>query len=257
MTSNSTPQRVLITAGANGIGLAMAEKFHAEGARVFVCDIDEPALSRLAERLPGITTRVCDLAQSETIAPMVEAAAEALDGLDVLINNAGVGGATAPAEQLSFEDWSAVMRINLDATFLVTRAAIPHLRRSANGSIINMSSVAGKFGYPNRIAYSTSKWGLVGFTKTLSMELGEFGIRVNAILPGGVDGDRVRRVFQGRAELSGRSIEEEMQLGFTYQSLKHLVNPQHVADFAFFLASESGSSISGQALSIDCDMQRT
>lgn len=257
MTRSSSPQRVLITAGANGIGLAMAEKFHAAGARVFVCDIDKLALERLADKLPGVTAQFCDLSQHATIAPMVAAAVEALGGLDVLINNAGVGGATAPAEQLAPEDWSAVMSINLDATFLVSRAAIPHIKQSSNGCIINMSSVAGRFGYPNRIAYATSKWGLVGFTKTLSMELGEFGIRVNALLPGGVDGDRVRRVFEGRAELSGRSLEEEMQLGFTYQSLKHLVNPHHIADLAYFLASESGRSISGQALSIDCDMQRT
>lgn len=254
---HASGQRVLITAGANGIGLAMAEKFRAAGARVFVCDVDQAALARLAQRDAGVATHLCDLAQREQIEPMVQAAVAALGGLDVLINNAGVGGATVPADQLDPADWDQVIGINLDATFLVTRAAIPHLKQSPAGVIINMSSVAGRFGYPNRLAYATSKWGLIGFTKTLSIELGAFGIRVNALLPGAVDGDRFQRVMAGRAQVSGRSLDDLRQEAMAMQSLKHLVDPAHVADLAVFVASDSGRSISGQALSIDCDMQRT
>ncbi|MGE4335755.1 MAG: SDR family oxidoreductase [Pigmentiphaga sp.] len=250
-------QRVLITAGANGIGAAIAERFAADGAAIFVCDVDAAGLDRLAARLPGVTMQVCDLGRREAIAPMVDAAARTLGGIDVLVNNAGVGGATAPTHELDPAEWDQVMGINLDATFLVTRAAIPHLKTSPGGVIINLSSVAGRFGYPNRIAYATSKWGLIGFTKTLSMELGADGIRVNALLPGGVDGERLQRVMEGRSQLSGQSLETVREEAMSYQSLKYFVNPKHVADMAAFLASESGRSISGQALSIDNDMQRT
>jgi NAD(P)-dependent dehydrogenase (short-subunit alcohol dehydrogenase family) len=188
---------------------------------------------------------------------MVALAAQTLGGLDVLINNAGIAGPTAPVDQLDPADWAKVVQINLNGTFNVTHFAIPHLKKSAAGSIINMSSVSGRFGYPNRSAYSTTKWGLIGFTKTLSIELGADNIRVNAILPGAVDGPRFQNVLKGRAQLSGRSIEEETVAALGTQSIKHLVNPNHIADLAFFLASPSGESISGQMLPIDCDMQHT
>ena len=110
----------------------------------------------------------------------------AVGGLDVLVNNAGIAGPTAPVEEVSPAEWERVMHVNLGATFNVTRLAIPHLRQSSAGCIINMSSAAGRLGYPQRSAYATSKWGVIGFTKTLSMELGTFGIRANAILPGPV-----------------------------------------------------------------------
>ncbi len=252
-----TAPRVLITAGANGIGRTIVERFLADGARVFVCDVDGAALDRLKAAHPAASTQVCNLLERDTIAPMVARAVAELGGLDVLVNNAGIGGATAPAHELAPEDWDQVMAINLDATFLVTRAAIPALKAAGGGSIIVLSSVAGRFGYPNRIAYATSKWGLIGFTKTLSIELGGDNIRVNALLPGAVDGERFQGVLEGRARVAGRSVEVMLDEALANQSLKHLVDPRHVADLAAFLASPSGRSISGQALSMDCDMQRT
>lgn len=250
-------QRVLVTAGASGIGRAMAEAFVATGAHVFVCDINADGLQALEREVPGIRTIACDISSREDIERMMAAAVEALGGLDVLINNAGIAGPTSPTEELDPAAWDMVVQVNLTGTFNVTRLAIPHLKQSGGGAVINMSSVAGRFGYPNRIAYSTTKWGIIGFTKTLSIELGEHGIRVNAILPGAVDGPRFQSVLAGRAEISGASLEEVTQQALAYQSLKHLVDPKHIADMAVFLASDSARSISGQALSIDGDMQRT
>lgn len=137
----------------------------------------------------------------------------------------------------------------------MTQAAIAHLKRSAAGSIIVMSSLAGRFGYPNRSPYSTTKWGLIGFMKTLSRELGEFGIRVNAILPGAVEGPRLQQVFEGRASVSGRSVAQEEAAALANQSLKRFVDPADIAAMAVFLASDAGRSISGQMLSIDGDSQ--
>ncbi len=252
-----TVQRVLITAGAGGIGRAIVQAFMTKGAKVFVCDIDADGLTRLEADFPGVKSTLCDISSLTDIEKMVALAAQTLGGLDVLINNAGIAGPTAPVDQLDPADWAKVVQINLNGTFNVTHFATPHLKKSAAGSIINMSSVPGRFGYPNRSAYSTTKWGLIGFTKTLSIELGADNIRVNAILPGAVDGPRFQNVLKGRAQLSGRSIEEETVAALGTQSIKHLVNPNHIADLAFFLASPSGESISGQMLPIDCDMQHT
>jgi NAD(P)-dependent dehydrogenase (short-subunit alcohol dehydrogenase family) len=153
--------------------------------------------------------------------------------------------------------WEKVMQVDLTGTFNVTRLAIPHLKKSAAGSIITMSSVAGRFGYANRSPYSTAKWGLIGFTKTLSIELGTHGIRANAILPGAVGGARIEKVFEGRAQATGQPIEEVRKQAMAVQSLKRLVDPRDIAALAVFLASDAAKSISGQMLPIDNDMQAT
>ncbi|MBS0445871.1 MAG: SDR family oxidoreductase [Proteobacteria bacterium] len=248
-------RRVLITAGAGGIGRAIATAFAATGARVHVCDIDAGALDALRADVPGITGSVCDVADRTAVQRMVDEAIGALGGLDVLVNNAGISGPTAAVADLDPDAWEAVLRINLTGTFTVTQAAIPHLKRSPAATIVVMSSLAGRFGYPNRSPYATTKWGLIGFTKTLSRELGEFGIRVNAILPGAVDGPRLQRVFEGRAAATGRSLEEEQAAALDNQSIKRFVDPADIAALAVFLASDAGRSISGQMFPIDGDSQ--
>ena len=190
------------------------------------------------------------------IQPMFETAMQALGGLDILVNNTGISGPTVAADELSFEDWTQVLNLNLNSTFMMTKLAIPYLKQSDSGAIINLSSIAGRMGYPFRLAYSTSKWGIIGFTKTLSMELGAFDIRVNAVLPGAVDGERVQRVLQARADAMNISLGEVTQNALANQSLKQFVNPKHIADLCVFLASDSASSISGQILPIDGDKQR-
>jgi NAD(P)-dependent dehydrogenase (short-subunit alcohol dehydrogenase family) len=249
-------KKVLITAGASGIGLAVARAFHLDGARVYICDIDAVALERAKHELPGILIHLCDVGDRAEVTAMVADAVRRMDGLDVLVNNAGIGGPTKPVQELDPADWDAVLRINLTGTFDVTRNAIPHLIESDCGVVINMSSAAGRFGYANRSPYSATKWALIGLTKTLALELGQYGIRVNAIAPGAVAGERADRVFQGRAQISGRSIDEEKRVALGNQSLKELVDPNDIGALAVFLASDAGKSISGQVLPMDGDMQR-
>jgi NAD(P)-dependent dehydrogenase (short-subunit alcohol dehydrogenase family) len=251
-----TARKVLITAGASGIGRAIARAFAATGATVFVCDIDAEALAAIGRDIPGMLSGLCDISRRSDIERMVAEATAALGGLDVLVNNAGISGPTAPVEAMDPDAWDAVVRVNLTGTFDVTRLAIPYLKRSGSGVIINMSSVAGRFGYPNRSPYCATKWGLVGFTKTLSMELGGFGIRANAILPGAVEGPRLQKVFAGRASMSGKPVEEVRQEAMRTQSLKMMVDPDDVAALAVFLASDAAKSISGQIMPIDNDMQQ-
>jgi NAD(P)-dependent dehydrogenase (short-subunit alcohol dehydrogenase family) len=248
--------RVVITAGASGIGLEIVRAFLGSGASVYTCDIASDALAAAAAALPGLHTGACDVGDRVQVDRMVSEAADLLGGIDVLVNNAGIGGPTKPVQDLDPAEWEAVLRINLTGTFNVTRNAIPHLIRSGNGVIINMSSAAGRFGYPSRSPYAASKWGLIGFTKTLSMELGEFNIRVNAIAPGGVEGERVERVFRGRAEATGQPLEEVKRTAMASQSIKRLVDPADIGALALFLASDAAKSISGQILPIDNDQQR-
>jgi len=248
-------QRVLITAGANGIGKEVARSFAANGAAVCICDIDAQALETAAKDIPGLKTIICDVSKREDIERMVASAAETLGGLDVLVNNAGISGPTAPVETVDPDKWEAVMSVDVIGTFHVTRLSIPHLKKSAAGSIVVMSSLGGRFDYPNRSAYCTAKMGLIGFAKTLSRELGQYNIRVNAIAPGAVGGERIERVLQGRASAEHKTLDEEREAAMSVQSLKRFVDPKDIAALILFVTSDAGKSISGQVLPIDNDAQ--
>jgi NAD(P)-dependent dehydrogenase (short-subunit alcohol dehydrogenase family) len=249
-------QRVLITAGAQGIGREFARAFAANGAKVFICDIDLKSLDALAKEIPGLIAKLCDMASRAQIERMVPDAVSALGGLDVLINNAGIAGLTLPVDQYPPDDWDKVIAVNLTAMFDVTRLAIPHLKKSKSGAIINMASIAGRFGFANRSPYAATKWGVIGFTKTLAIELGEWGIRANAIAPGAVAGDRIERVFAGRAQIGGKTLDEVRAQAMAEQSIKAMIDPKDIAQLAVFLASDAAKSISGQVMPIDNDRQR-
>jgi NAD(P)-dependent dehydrogenase (short-subunit alcohol dehydrogenase family) len=252
-----TAQRVLITAGASGIGLAIAKAFVHEGARVHIGDINEEALAQAIHFNEAISGTSCDVADPVSVENMFADVSEQLGGLDVLVNNAGIAGPTAPVADYDPAAWEAVVDVNLSGTFHVTRHAIPMLRESARGTIIVMSSIAGRFGYPNRIGYATTKWGLVGFTKTLAMELGQFGITANTIHPGAVEGARIEHVLHERAKASGRSVEEETESMLENQSIKRFVVPEDIAALAVFLAGPHARTISGQMFPIDGDSKST
>lgn len=246
-------QRVLITAGAGGIGLAIAKAFAARGARVHIADVNAEAVAAITKEHSGISGTVGDVSKAGDLDALFVDVQARLGGLDVLVNNAGIAGATAPVADYPIDTWYAVLNVNLTGTFMVTQRAIPLLKQSQAASIIVMSSLAGRFGYPNRVAYSTTKWGLVGFAKTLSMELGPFGITANTIHPGAVDGPRIQSVFQGRAKISGRSVEQESELALANQSVKKFIDPTDIAELAVFLAGPHARTISGQMFPIDGD----
>lgn len=250
-----TGLRVLITAGAGGIGLETARAFAEEGAKVHVCDIDEAALDALASSDPAITRSRADVADRDSVARLFDDALSALGGLDVLVNNAGIAGPTAYVDEIDPADWDQCVSICLTGQFNCARLAVPHLKQSANASIVNLSSAAGKFGFGLRTPYAAAKWGVVGFTKSLAVELGPFGIRANAILPGLVAGDRIQRVFQGKARARNVDAKEVEAAALAMNSLRSFVTARQLADQMLFLASERGRTISGQAISIDADTQ--
>ena len=242
--------RVAISAGANGIGKVMADSFAACGADVFVSDVDQRALDSCG--YPGMRADAGDPAQCEAF---VDAAVKHLGGLDVLVNNAGIAGPTATVENVTPEELDATLRIDLASMFHTSRRAIPTLRANGGGAIVNLSSAAGRFGFALRAPYAAAKWGVIGFTKSLSIELGGDGIRVNAILPGPVDGPRIRAVIKAKAESAGISENEMTERTVGVTSLKCFVTQQDIANMALYLASPFGATISGQAMCVDADMQ--
>jgi NAD(P)-dependent dehydrogenase (short-subunit alcohol dehydrogenase family) len=244
--------RILITAGAGGIGECLAREFDLEGARVHICDTNEQAVEQmLAANRGSITGTVADVSDPEAVDRLFDDVRSTLGGLDVLINNAGIEGPIGPVEDISPEAWRRTIAVNLDGQFLCARNAVPLLKSAGGGCIINMSSTAGLGGCPNRSPYVASKWAVIGLTKTLAMELGSFGIRVNAICPGSVEGERIRRVMKADAKTLGKSLEEVRESYIAGNSMRTLIRPEEIFSLARFLCAESNAHITGQALSID------
>ena len=250
LTVDLTGYNVAISAGANGIGKVMAHSFAYCGARVFVSDVDTHALEMCGH--PGMKADAGDPAQCDAF---IDAAVKHLGGLDVLLNNAGIAGPTKLVEHVTPEEVEATLRIDLASMFAMSRRAIPVLRKNGGGAIINLSSAAGRFGFPLRAPYAAAKWGVIGFTKSLSIELGPDGIRVNAILPGPVDGPRIRAVIKAKALAASISENEMTERTVATTSLNCFVTQQDIANMALYLASPFGATMSGQAIGVDADMQ--
>lgn len=242
--------RVLVTAGANGIGLAIALAFKEAGARVHVCDVDEAALAKLP---PDITRTLADVSQAKGVEQLF-ADTKQLGGLDVVVNNAGIAGPTAAVEDIGEAEWVETIDINLNGQYRVAHHAASLLRES-QGVMINLASVAGRLGFAHRTPYAASKWGVVGLTKSLACELGPDGVRVNAILPGIVRGPRIEKVIEDRAAKRGISYEAMEQENLSKVSMRKMVGPEDIAAMALFLAAPGGANISGQALSVCANVE--
>ncbi|MFW2333885.1 SDR family oxidoreductase [Ilumatobacter sp.] len=241
--------RVVVTAGAAGIGLATAELFAANGAHVWVCDIDRAALARLEGT--DITSAHADVGDTASIDAFMTAAIAAMGGLDVLVNNAGIAGPGGPVETIDPDEVTHTLDLDVSSMFRTARHAIPVMTAERSGSIVNISSTAGQFGFPNRAAYAAAKWAVIGLTKTMAMELGAFGVRCNAICPGSIDGPRMEHVVDLEAAATGRT-PDEVRAGFEGQvSMRTFIDASEIAQAICFLASPLGSRISGQAIAID------
>jgi len=252
MNLAATGLRVLVTAGAAGIGRAIAQTFVDNGARVHVCDVDERALSGLPEK---ITRTRADVANLTEVNRLFEDVARHLGGLDVLVNNAGIAGPTAKVEDIKPEDWDRCIAVDLNGMFYCTRQAMPLIKASGGGSIVNLSSAAGRHGFPQRSPYAAAKWGVVGFTKSLAVEAGPDKVRVNAILPGIVEGERIERVIAAKASAHGLSHEAFREKFLETTSLHSTVTQQDIANMVLFLCSDAGKHITGQPIAVDADVR--
>ncbi len=246
--------RVVVTAGASGIGRAIAKGFAEHGARVHVADIDADAIGRAEGEwmdTGNFITSVADVSDEGAVKQIFERQRETWAGVDVLVNCAGIKGPTGPVESLSLADWQRCIEVNLQSTFLCCKYAIPMMKEGSKGNIISLSSTAGWHGYPLRSPYAAAKWGVIGLTKSLAMELGPIGIRVNAICPGSVSGARMDAVIAEEAR-EKKMTEDEVRSNYTRGvSLRSFIEPEDIADTALFLASENASKITGQYISVD------
>lgn len=240
--------RVLVTAGASGIGYAMAEAFLAEGARVWVFDVDADAV----RHLPGDFARTHGDAANETdVEGLFRAIAAEWGGLDTLCANAGIAGPTAAVEEVRLADWRSCVSVNLEGAFLAAKHAAPLMKAQGSGAMILTSSTAGLFGYPNRAPYAAAKWGVIGLMKTLAMELGPSGIRANALCPGAVEGPRMEGVLAREAAAKG-TTRDALYAGYASgTSMRTWVKAEDVAAMATFLASPAAARISGQVIAVD------
>lgn len=247
--------RVMVTAGASGIGLVTAQAFARAGAHVQISDISASAVQEALPALPGGGGWCADASSPDDVDAWFNHALPALGGLDVLVNNAGIAGPTARIEDITPQQWDNTLAVNLRSQYLCVRRAVPVLRASTRASIVNLSSVAGRLGYPLRSPYAASKWAVIGLTQSLALELGADGITVNAILPGIVDSERSRSVTAAKAQ--ARRISEAAMLDeiLANVALHRKVPLADVADTALFLASRAGRSFTGQSLNVCAGIQ--
>jgi NAD(P)-dependent dehydrogenase (short-subunit alcohol dehydrogenase family) len=247
--------RVLITGGAAGIGATIARAFAETGAKVHVCDVDREAIAQIGRSNPAIKATCADVVNAAQIEAVFDAQEELFGGLDVLVNNAGIAGPTGGIDSITESEWMRTVDVNLNAQFRFARLAVPLLKDSTEGHILCMSSVAGRLGYAWRTPYAATKWAILGLVKSLAAELGPCGVRVNALLPGFVEGERIDRVIRARAEQAqvDESRMREEYLGKI--SLRRMVTAEDVAAAALFLCSPAARNITGQTISIDGNVE--
>jgi len=242
--------RVVVTAAGQGIGRAIAERFALNGARVAVCDVDQESLQELQDGTPSILTGVADVSDTAQVEAFFKMSFEHLTGIDVLINNAGIGGGRAALEDIDYADWNRTMAVNLNGMFYCIRQATPLMKLQRSGCIINISTASVRTGLPYRAPYVTSKAGVMGLTHNVARELGEFNIRCNALLPGLMDNPRGRALVQRVADERGSRFEDIEAEILKYISMRSWIEPSEIADAAIFLASAAGRHISGQFLGV-------
>ena len=242
---------ILVTAGASGIGRAIAQGFLSAEADVHIVDIDERAAVANSKKHPDILVSVGDVADEVRVDEIVQRHLDKFGRIDIMVNCAGIAGPTELIEHISLADWSRCIAVNLNATYLFCRAVIPAMRRAKSGNIINISSTAGWHGYPLRTAYASAKWAILGLTKSLAMELGPAGIRVNAICPGSIQGDRMDRVIAAEAQKKGVGEQEIRDIYTQSCSLRTFIDASDIANMALFIASDSAQRVTGQILNVD------
>ncbi len=246
--------RTLVTAGASGIGRAIADELAAHGARVHICDVNEAFLDDY--RKGGGSASLADVSDEAAVDGLFADLRRELGGLDILVNNAGIAGPTGGVDEIKPEDWRRTLDVCLTGQFLCARHAVPLIKASGGGSIVNMSSAAGRFGYAFRTPYSAAKWGVIGLTQSLAKELGPHNIRVNAILPGIVEGPRMSGVIRDRAAQLGITYEAMETTYLENVSLRRMVTADDIAQTILFLVSASGRNISGQSVGVCGNVER-
>jgi len=252
-------KKIIISAGASGIGWAITKVCVEKGASIYLCDVDSKAINKVKKHSlynKRIFVSEADASDEIQVIDFFRKIKKKFKNLDALINNVGIEGPTRPIEKLDSNEWENTLHVNVNSHFYFTKQAIPLLKKSKNGSIINISSVAGIMGYPLRSPYAASKWAVVGVTKTLAMELGKYKIRVNAICPGTIKGDRMKRVIRDKAKfekVSAKTIENDF---VSMASMRSWINPEDIGNMCAHLISDEANKVSGQVIAVDGNCER-
>ncbi len=250
MTTSQEQRTALVTGGTGGIGLAIALRLRNDGLRVAVLDLDRPQGREVAAE-HGLTFIAADLGQREDCRRAVDETVATLGGLDVLVNNAGFQH-IAPVADFPEDTWDAMLRVMLTAPFLLSRYAWPHLTRSGQGRIINISSIHGHVASPFKSAYVSAKHGLIGLTRTAALEAGDQGLTVNAICPGYVRTPLVTGQMADQARTRGITVEEvEQRVMLESAAIKRLLDPEDIAGLASYVASPAAWGMTGAVLDLD------
>jgi len=257
--NNLKNKKIIISAGASGIGLATTKICLARGAYVYLCDINKKYLVKLNKH-PLKNKRLfvynCDASDENQVSELFKKINKKTKKIDALINNVGIAGPTGFLEKLKSKDWEKTIQIDVNSHFYFTKKAIPLIKKSKNGSIINISSTAGILGFPLRSPYAASKWAIIGITKTLAMELGKFNVRVNAVCPGTIKGERMKKVIRDKAKftkISSKKIEKDF---ISMSSMKKWILEDDIGKMCAFLISDDSSKVSGQVISVDGHTER-
>tara|TARA_E500000331_G_scaffold302627_1_gene304637 strand:- start:1113 stop:1898 length:786 start_codon:yes stop_codon:yes gene_type:complete len=247
-------KKIIISAGASGIGWTTAKVCLSKGATVYLCDIDEKSLNKIKKH-PLINKKLfsysCDASDELDVSNFFNKISKKTKKIDALINNVGIAGPTGTIDKLNSEDWEKTLKTNVISHFYFTKLAIPMFKKNKGGSIINISSGAGIMGFPLRSPYAASKWAVIGITKTLAIELGKYKIRVNAICPGTIKGDRMVRVIKDKSKflnISKKNIEKEF---ISMASMNCWIYEEDIANICEFLISNNSKRISGQVIGVD------
>jgi len=240
---------VVISAAASGIGKVMAKSFIDLGCNVCICDIDDQAIAQFQQEDGNVFVRKVNVASANEVQSFIAEVGDRFGCIDVLINNAGIAGPTAPVEDIDTELWDTTIDIDINSHFYFTKYCVPLMTRG--GSIINISSNAAFSGFPLRSPYTAAKWALIGLTKTWAMELGVRNIRVNAVCPGSVNGPRIEGVIERDAKERNVSVGEIKKVYQRQSSMRLFVDAEDVTNAVLFLSSHLGKSISGQVLGVD------
>jgi len=252
-------KKIIISAGASGIGWATTKVCLSRGAIVYLCDIDVKSLNKIKKHPltnKKLFTYECDASDEDQVSNFFNQVYKKTKKIDALINNVGIAGPTGSLEKLKSKDWENTLHVDVNSHFYFTKKAIPLIKKSKNGSIINISSTAGVLGFPLRSPYAASKWAIIGITKTLAMELGKFNIRVNAVCPGTIKGDRMKRVIRDKAKftkVSRKVIEKDF---ISMSSMKQWILEDDIGKMCSFLISDDSSKVSGQVISVDGHTER-
>ena len=241
---------VLITGGADGVGKAVAEAFLAKGRQVHVCDFNAAALEKLLAEHPALHGTCADVGNSRDVKEIFKSANAWMGGVDVLVNNVGVAGPCVPVDEISDADWATTISANLSGAFYCIREAAPFMKSARSGAIINISTASTRTGMKNRLPYIASKTGLEGMTRSLARELGPFGVRVNAVLPGMVNGRRVQTLLERASQASSRSLDSIKAEALQFVSMRSDVEPEEVAEMIVFLGSDEARKVTGQLIGV-------